>query len=122
MSMDIIRRIEMQQMRDDLPDFRPGDTIRVYWKILDGRKEKIQKFEGVLLADKGSGVRRTITVRKISHGIGVERIFPVHNPKLVKIEVVQRGKVRRSKLYYLRDRRKLEVKKRDRFGTSRRKR
>jgi len=121
MSMDIIRRIEMQQMRDDLPDFRPGDTIRVHWKVLDGRKEKIQKFEGILLADKGSGIRRTITVRKISHGIGVERIFPVHSPKLVKIEVVQRGKVRRAKLYYLRGRRKLEVKKRDRFGTSRRK-
>ncbi len=118
MSMDIIRRIEEQQMRDDLPEFRPGDTIRVYWKVLDGRKEKIQRFEGILLADKGSGVRRTITVRKISHGIGVERIFPVHSPKLVKIEVVQRGKVRHAKLYYLRDKKKLEVKKRDRFGRS----
>ncbi len=116
MSHEIIRKIERQFMRDDIPEMKPGDTIRVYWRVKDGRKEKIQRFEGVLLAIKGSGVSRTITVRKISYGVGVERIFPIHSPLLEKIEVVQRGKVRKSKLYYLRDRKKLEVPKRDRFG------
>ncbi|HHY32006.1 MAG TPA: 50S ribosomal protein L19 [Firmicutes bacterium] len=102
--MSIIDVIEREQMRDDIPQFRPGDTVRVHVKVIEGGRERIQVFEGVVIARKGSGIRETFTVRKVSAGIGVERTFPLHSPRLGKIEVVREGKVRRAKLYYLRER------------------
>jgi large subunit ribosomal protein L19 len=98
----LIQKIESRQLRSDLPDFRPGDTVRVHVKIKEGDKERVQVFEGVVVARGGAGLRETFTVRKISYGVGVERIFPVHSPRLAKIEVAIQGKVRRAKLYYLR--------------------
>ncbi|MCG0237951.1 MAG: 50S ribosomal protein L19 [Firmicutes bacterium] len=100
---DIIRQLEQEQMRTDIPDFRPGDTVRVHVKVTEGNRERIQVFEGVVIKRQGSGVRETFTVRRVSYGVGVERTFPVHSPRLEKIEVTRRGKVRRAKLYYLRD-------------------
>jgi len=100
---DIIRQLEQEQMRTDIPDFRPGDTVRVHVKVIEGNRERIQVFEGVVIKRQGSGVRETFTVRRVSYGVGVERTFPVHSPRLEKIEVTRRGKVRRAKLYYLRD-------------------
>ncbi len=100
---EIIREIEKKMMRDDVPEIWTGDTVRVHFKIKEGEKERIQVYEGVVIAKKGSGIKRTFTVRKISFGIGVERIFPLHSPKIEKIEIVKRGKVRRAKLYYLRN-------------------
>ncbi len=100
--MELIREVEKDYLRKDLPDFRPGDTVRVHLKIKEGDKERIQVFEGVVIARRGGGLRETFTVRKISFGIGVERIFPLHSPKIEKIEVVKRGRVRRAKLYFLR--------------------
>ena len=100
---DIIRSIEQEQLRSDIPDFRPGDTVRVDVKVVEGNKERIQAFEGVVISRKGYGVSETFTVRKMSSGIGVERIFPIHSPKLDSIEVVRKGKARRAKLYYARD-------------------
>ncbi|MCG0274636.1 MAG: 50S ribosomal protein L19 [Thermosediminibacteraceae bacterium] len=100
---DLLRAVEEEQMRKDIPDFRPGDTVRVYTKVVEGNRERIQVFEGVVIARKGGGLRETFTVRKVSYGVGVERIFPLHSPRIEKIEVVQRGKVRRAKLYYLRN-------------------
>jgi len=99
---DILQKFEAQHMRDDLPEFNSGDTVRVHYKVIEGNKERIQIFEGVVIARKGGGSSETFTVRKVSGGIGVERIFPVHTPKLVRLEVTRRGKVRRAKLYYLR--------------------
>ena len=100
----IRRSIEQPQMRDDLPDFDTGDTVRVDYKVTEGNRTRIQAFEGVIIARKnGQGVRSTITVRKMSFGEGVERIFPLHSPHIDKIEVVRRGRTRRAKLYYLRD-------------------
>jgi|SRR5690625_286074 len=100
----ILRSIEQPQMRDDLPDFDTGDTVRVDYKVTEGNRTRIQAFEGVIIARKnGQGVRSTITVRKMSFGEGVERIFPLHSPHIDKIEVVRRGRTRRAKLYYLRD-------------------
>jgi len=96
---------QQDQLRDDIPEFRPGDTLRVNVRVREGDKERIQAFEGVCIARKNGGVHETFTVRKISSGIGVERIFPVHSPMLASIEVVRRGRVRRAKLYYLRERR-----------------
>lgn len=96
------RKIEEGMLRDDLPKFAPGDTVRVHVKVKEGDKERIQVFQGVVLGKKGGGIRETFTVRKVSYGIGVERIFPVHSPHLDKIEVVRHAKVRRAKLYYLR--------------------
>jgi len=102
----ILRSIEQPHMRDDLPDFDTGDTVRVDYKVTEGNRTRIQAFEGVIIARKnGLGVRSTITVRKMSFGEGVERIFPLHSPHIDKIEVVRRGRSRRAKLYYLRDRR-----------------
>ncbi len=101
--MDIIRAIEQQQIRDDLPAFQVGDTVKVYYKIIEGSRERTQVFQGVTIRRHGSGNRETFTVRKVSFGVGVERTFPVHSPKIEKVEIVSRGKVRRSKLYYLRD-------------------
>jgi large subunit ribosomal protein L19 len=95
--------IENEQLKNDIPKFKAGDTVRVHVKVREGDKERIQIFQGVAIARKHGGIRETVTVRKISSGIGVERIFPLHSPIIDKIELVQEGKVRRAKLYYLRD-------------------
>jgi large subunit ribosomal protein L19 len=100
--MDSIELIEREHVRTDLPDFRPGDTVRVHAKIVEGDKERTQIFQGVVISKRKGGTRATFTVRKVSYGIGVERIFPLYSPRIEKIEVVNRGKVRRAKLYYLR--------------------
>jgi large subunit ribosomal protein L19 len=97
-----LRELEKEQMRDDLPNFTPGDTVRVHVKVREGEKERIQVFEGVVIGRRGGGVRESFTVRKVSYGVGVERVFPVHSPSVDHVEVVRRGKVRRAKLYYLR--------------------
>ena len=102
---DVISEIEQEQMRDDVPDFAPGDTVRVAYLVKEGAKERIQNFEGVCIARKNGGIDETFTVRKISSGIGVERIFPMHAPTVSDVKVVRRGRVRRAKLYYLRGRR-----------------
>ena len=102
--MNIIDKIEREGMRKDVPDFEPGDTVRVHVKIVEGDKERIQVFEGVVIGRQGGGLRERFRVRKLSYGIGVERIFPVHSPRVDKIEVTRKGRVRRAKLYYLRDR------------------
>ncbi|ARA97183.1 MULTISPECIES: 50S ribosomal protein L19 [Geobacillus] len=98
----LIQEITKEQLRTDLPDFRPGDTVRVHVKVVEGSRERIQVFEGVVIKRRGAGISETFTVRKVSYGVGVERTFPVHTPKIAKLEVVRRGKVRRAKLYYLR--------------------
>ncbi len=100
--MDIIKEIEKEQMKEDLPRFSPGDTVRVHVKVVEGNRERIQTFEGTVIKRRGSGINETFTVRRVSYGIGTERTFPVHSPKIEKIEIVRRGKVRRAKLYYLR--------------------
>ena len=101
----LIEEITKAQLRTDIPDFRPGDTVRVYAKIVEGERERIQLFEGVVIKRRGVGISATYTVRKMSNGVGVERTFPLHTPRVEKIEVVRHGKVRRAKLYYLRARR-----------------
>jgi large subunit ribosomal protein L19 len=98
-----IRELEKEQLRADLPDFGPGDTVRVHVKVREGEKERIQVFEGVVLGRRGGGIRETFTVRKVSYGVGVERVFPVHSPGIDHIDVMRHGKVRRAKLYYLRN-------------------
>lgn len=100
--MNIVHEIEKTTMRADLPDFRSGDTVAVHYKIKEGERERIQVFEGVVIAKKGGGARETFIVRKVSYGVGVERIFALHSPLIDKIEVKRQGKVRRAKLYYLR--------------------
>ena len=100
--MDVVQDVAKAQIRDDLPDFGPGDTIRVNVRVREGDKERIQAFEGVCIGRRGAGISESFTVRKISSGIGVERIFPVHSPSIDSIELVRRGRVRRAKLYYLR--------------------
>jgi len=102
--VDIIRQLEQEQMRRDLPDFAPGDTVRVHVKVVEADRERIQVFEGVVLRRSGGGLNETFTVRKVSQGVGVERTFPLHSPRVDKIEVVRRGDVRRARLYYLRER------------------
>ncbi len=102
MDQSLLREIERSHLRSDIPDFAPGDTVRVYVKIKEGDKERLQAFEGVVIARKHGGLRETFTVRKVSFGTGVERIFPLHSPVIDHIEVVRRGDVRRAKLYYLR--------------------
>ncbi len=102
--MDIIRAIEAKQIKENAENFNVGDTVRVSFKIVEGATERIQVFEGIVIAKNNTGVRRTFVVRKISYGVGVERIFPLHSPRIEKIEVVRRGRVRRAKLYYLRSR------------------
>ena len=102
--MNTLDDIEAAQLRDDIPDFSPGDTVRVDVRVAEGGRERTQAFEGVVIARKGGGVRETFTVRKISFGVGVERIFPVHAPIIDTIEVLRKGDVRRAKLYFLRDR------------------
>ena len=101
--MNIIETLENEQLRSDIPAFRPGDTVRVHVKVIEGKTERIQVFEGVVIARKNQGVRETFTVRRISYGVGVERIFLIHSPRLAKIEVKRRGIVRRAKLFYLRE-------------------
>ncbi len=100
---NIIDQIEREGMRESVPEFAVGDTVRVTVKIKEGDKERLQAFEGVVIARKNGGIRETFTVRKISYGVGVEKTFPVHSPKIASIEVVRKGKPRRAKLYYVRD-------------------
>jgi len=103
--VNTIEEIEASQLRDDIPDFGPGDTVRVQVRVIEGNRERVQVYEGVVIArNGGSGARATFTVRKLSFGVGVERIFPLHAPIIQEIEVIRRGDVRRAKLYYLRDR------------------
>jgi large subunit ribosomal protein L19 len=103
-TMDIIRAIEQEQLKTDLPAFGPGDTVKVHIRIKEGKRERVQIFEGVVLKRQGGGLTEMFTVRKISFGVGVEKTFPVHSPSIEKIDVTRRGKVRRAKLNYLRDR------------------
>jgi len=98
-----IQMLEQIHVRSDLPDFQPGDTVKVYVRVREGDKERLQVFEGAVIGRKGAGIHETFTVRKISYGVGVERIFPVHSPMISRMEVVTRGRVRRAKLNYLRD-------------------
>lgn len=102
--MDIIKTIENEGLKQDVAEFTVGDTVRVMFKVIEGNKERIQAYEGIVIARKHGGLRETFTVRHISSGIGVERTFPIHSPKIEKVEIVRKGKVRRAKLYYLRER------------------
>jgi large subunit ribosomal protein L19 len=101
--MNVLEAIEKEQMRGDIPEFKPGDTVKVYVRIVEGQKQRIQAFEGVVIRRRRGNNRSSFTVRKISYGIGVERTFPLHSPVIDRIEVISRGKVRRSRLYYLRE-------------------
>jgi large subunit ribosomal protein L19 len=101
--MNTLDFVDQAALRDDIPDFGPGDTVNVHVKVIEGSKERIQVFKGVVLRRQGGGIRETFTVRKESYGVGVERTFPVHSPNIARIEVVTRGDVRRAKLYYLRE-------------------
>jgi large subunit ribosomal protein L19 len=101
--MNIIDLLEEEQLRDDVPDLSPGDTVRLHVKVVEGTRERIQVFEGLIIGLQKGGARRSLTVRRTAHGVGVERTFPIHSPRLAQIEVVRHGRVRRAKLYYLRD-------------------
>lgn len=101
--MDIIRMVEEEQIKKDLPDFHPGDTVKVSVKVVEGGRERIQAFIGTVIKRRGGGLRETFTVRRVSYGIGVERTFPLHSPRISKIEITKHGAVRRAKLYYLRN-------------------
>jgi large subunit ribosomal protein L19 len=100
--MTILNEVQDQQKKNVIPDFRPGDQVKVHFRIIEGENERIQPFEGTVIRHRGAGMSETFTVRKISFGIGVERVFPIHSPRLQKIEVIRHGKVRRARLYYLR--------------------
>ena len=100
----VIREITQEHLKKDIPEFRAGDTVRIHLKVVEGQRERIQVFEGVVIRRRGSGVSETFTARKMSYGVGVERTLPVHSPKIDRIEVIRRGRVRRAKLYYLRNR------------------
>ncbi len=100
--MDLIKAIEQDQFKEDIPDFSPGDTVKVHVKVVEGSRERIQVFEGVVIRRRGGGLGETFTVRRVSYGVGVERTFPLHSPRIDKIEVTRRGRVRRARLYYLR--------------------
>ena len=102
--MDLIKALENEQVRDDVENFRIGDTVKVHFKIVEGKTERVQVYEGLVIAKNNGGLRKTFTVRKISYGVGVERVFPMHSPRIQKVEVTRRGRVRRAKLYYIRDR------------------
>ena len=114
--MNVLDPVDVASMRKDIPAFRPGDELKVHVRVIEGNKSRVQVFQGIVIARQGSGVRETFTVRKISYGVGVERIFPVHAPVIEKIEVVRRGEVRRAKLYFLRDLRGKAAKIRERRG------
>jgi large subunit ribosomal protein L19 len=101
--MNTLDALDAESLRSDIPDFRPGDTLKVHVRVIEGSRERVQVFQGVAIRRQGAGVRETFTVRKISFGVGVERTFPVHSPNIAKIERVSRGDVRRAKLYYLRE-------------------
>lgn len=101
---EIIRSLEREQLRSDIPTFNVGDTVRVFVKVVEGSRERLQAFEGTVIARRNGSIRETFTVRRVSYGIGVERTFPLHSPRVDRIEVIRRGKVRRAKLYYLRER------------------
>ncbi len=100
--MDRLAVVESEQLKRKMPQFTPGDTVRIHLKVTEGGRERIQVFEGIVIARKGGGVRETFTVRRISHGVGVERTFPLHSPRIERVDVVRKGKVRQAKLYYLR--------------------
>lgn len=100
--MNLIQALEQEYLKNDIPQFRAGDTVRVHYKVIEGNRERIQVFEGVVIRRRGSGLSETFTVRRVSYGVGVERTFPLHSQKIDKIEVVRRGRVRRARLYYLR--------------------
>ncbi|TVR59185.1 MAG: 50S ribosomal protein L19 [Spirochaetaceae bacterium] len=102
--MDVMKSIEAEQMKDGVESFRAGDTVRVHFTIVEGKTERVQVYEGLVIAIQNGGISRTFTVRKMSYGVGVERIFPLHSPRIQKIEMVRKGRVRRAKLYYIRDR------------------
>lgn len=102
--MDLIKGIEAEQLSEDKENFRIGDTVKVHFRIVEGKTERVQIYEGLVISKKNSGLRKTFTVRKMSYGVGVERVFPLHSPRVQKIEVTRRGRVRRAKLYYIRDR------------------
>ena len=102
--MDLVKALNSQYMKEELPEIRVGDTVRVHVRIKEGARERIQVFEGVIIARKHGGIGETITVRRVSYGVGCEKVFPVHSPSIVSVETVRRGKVRRAKLYYLRER------------------
>ncbi|MBE5762131.1 MAG: 50S ribosomal protein L19 [Clostridiales bacterium] len=101
---ELIRSVEMEQMRKEVPQFNVGDTVRVFVKVVEGTRERLQAFEGTVMAKRNGGIRETFTVRRVSYGIGVERTFPIHSPRVDHVELIRRGKVRRAKLYYLRNR------------------
>jgi len=115
-TMNVLDAVDAASLRKDLPNFRPGDELKVHVRVVEGNKSRIQVFQGLVIARQGSGVRETFTVRKISYGVGVERIFPVHAPVIEKIELVRKGEVRRAKLYYLRELRGKAAKIRERRG------
>ena len=102
--MDLIKAIEAEQLSEGKENFRIGDTVKVHFRIVEGRTERVQIYEGLVISKKNTGIRKTFTVRKMSYGVGVERVFPLHSPRVQKIEVTRRGRVRRAKLYYIRDR------------------
>ncbi len=102
--MDALKTITVQSMKTEIPQFKIGDTVKISVKIREGERERIQMFEGTVIARKGSGIAETFTVRRVSYGVGVERVFPIHSPNVVDVKVIRNGRVRRSKLYYLRDR------------------
>ena len=102
--MDLVKVLAEQQIKSDLPELKVGDTVKVHQKIKEGNRERIQVFEGTIIARKHGGIGETITVRRISHGVGCEKVFPVHSPRIADVETVRKGKVRRAKLYYLRER------------------
>lgn len=102
--MDLIQAIEKEQIRNDLPDFRPGDTVKVHAKVVEGNRERIQVYEGVTIRKRGGGLGATFTVRRITYGVAVERTFLLHSPRVDKVEIVRKGRVRRARLYYLRER------------------
>jgi large subunit ribosomal protein L19 len=101
--MNTLDALDAQSLRSDIPDFRPGDTVKVHVRVIEGSRERVQVFQGVVISRRGGGIRETFTVRKVSFGVGVERTFPVHSPNIAKVEVATRGDVRRAKLYYLRN-------------------